>query len=173
MEVLSFRVEQYDSDGNHLDSIPVELGGSGLWGSTIRGQLSDGDEVDVSGRWQAGTVRAQLVTNVSTGAQIEDRSSWENFSEAFGDGSKARKPFLVGLSVFIAIGVAVVALIGTGIFLFIRNADRDFQNHQQQMSDTWESHQSGYDESYQDFCQKIRNNGMTPPADCQEVPDGG
>lgn len=67
-DVLSFRIERYDSVGNRLPPVGVEL--AGYQG----GQLGDGDEVEVSGRWSHGTLRAAKVTNLSTGAQVRGMS---------------------------------------------------------------------------------------------------
>jgi FHA domain len=66
--VLSFRVERYDSVGNRLPPVGAELAGY------RSGQLSDGDDVEVSGRWSGGTLRAARVTNLSTGAQVRGMS---------------------------------------------------------------------------------------------------
>jgi FHA domain len=62
--VLSFRVERYDSVGNRLSPVGAEFVGY------RGGQLSDGDDVEVSGRWSGGTLRAAAVTNLSTGASV-------------------------------------------------------------------------------------------------------
>lgn len=63
--VLSFRVDQYDPSGNRVQPIGVEL-----WHHR-HGQVSDGEEVEVSGHWRRGTLRAERIVNLSTGAQIK------------------------------------------------------------------------------------------------------
>jgi hypothetical protein len=62
--VLSFRVERYDSSGNRLAPVGVEF---------VRfrsGLISDGEEVEVTGRWSKGTLRAEKITNLSTRAEM-------------------------------------------------------------------------------------------------------
>jgi len=69
--VWTFRVEQYDSSGNRLPPIPVELRGT-----SFEGAISDGDEVEVQGRWSKGrTLRAKRVVNLTTGAAVEARGT--------------------------------------------------------------------------------------------------
>jgi hypothetical protein len=64
LEVLSFRVDQYDAAGNRLPPVGVEL-------RPYRGgQVSDGEEIDVAGHWKDGTLRAKTVVNRTTGAHM-------------------------------------------------------------------------------------------------------
>jgi hypothetical protein len=63
-KTMSFRVERYDLAGNRLPPVGVQLVGY------RKGHLSDGDEVEASGKWSKGTLDAAQVTNLSTGAQI-------------------------------------------------------------------------------------------------------
>src|SRR5436305_190599 len=44
-ERLVFRIDRYDAAGNRLTPIPIEMG------RYRRGMVSDGDEVEVVGRW--------------------------------------------------------------------------------------------------------------------------
>jgi hypothetical protein len=67
-DLLSFRIERYDPAGNRLPPVGAEFAGYQA------GQLSDGDEVEVAGRWSRGTLRATRVTNLSTGAQVRGMS---------------------------------------------------------------------------------------------------
>jgi len=69
-DVLSFRIERYDSVGNRLPPVGAEFAGYQA------GQLGDGDEVEASGRWSHGTLRATKVTNLSTGAQVRGMSGF-------------------------------------------------------------------------------------------------
>jgi pSer/pThr/pTyr-binding forkhead associated (FHA) protein len=62
--ILSFRMERYDIVGNRLPPVGAELIGF------RSGRLSDGEEVEVSGRWSHGTLHATKVINLSTGAQV-------------------------------------------------------------------------------------------------------
>lgn len=91
--VLSFRVERYDRSGNRLRPVPVELRGNEL-----SGQLSDGDEVKVAGRWRRGTIRARTVVNITTGAHVRAAANgW------------------LGLLVLVALGITVTILFVTGV----------------------------------------------------------
>ena len=66
--VLSFRVDQYDAAGNRVQPVGVELRHHRL------GQVSDGEEVEVGGRWKDGTLRAERIVNLTTGAQVKGAS---------------------------------------------------------------------------------------------------
>jgi hypothetical protein len=63
-------VEQYDLAGNRLQPVGVEL----QW--YRGGQLSDGEEVDVVGRWKDGTLEADRILNLTTGAQVRGLPRW-------------------------------------------------------------------------------------------------
>jgi pSer/pThr/pTyr-binding forkhead associated (FHA) protein len=95
--ILSFRVERYDSSGNRLPPVGVEFP------HYRGGQINDGDEVAVAGRWSHGTLRASRVTNLSTGAQIRGLS---------GSLKAARWVFIV---VFFTIFFAIWAVVIVGI----------------------------------------------------------
>lgn len=62
--VLSFRVDSYDESGVRLDSVAVELR------NYRSGRVGDGEEVDVTGKWDHGTLRADKIIDVSTQAQV-------------------------------------------------------------------------------------------------------
>lgn len=64
--ILSMRVEQYDTSGNRLQPVPVELRG---W--TLSGQVSEGEQVEVDGKWRGGVLRASRAANLSTGGTID------------------------------------------------------------------------------------------------------
>jgi hypothetical protein len=93
-DVLSFRVDRYDGGGNRLDPVPVELRGS-----DIAGQLSEGEEVAVSGRWDHGTLVAREVVNRSTHAELRRR------------GRAGRRGVLVAVGAFVAAVIAVVVVV--------------------------------------------------------------
>ncbi len=63
-EVWSLRVERYDSTGKAHTVVPVQLRGS-----SITGQLSDGDVVEVDGFWDDRTLFADSVVNHSAGTR--------------------------------------------------------------------------------------------------------
>ena len=91
-QILGMRVEQYDASGNRLQPVPVELRG---W--TLSGQISEGEEVEVNGRWDGGVLRASRATNVSTGGTVDTH----------------RMRYIVVCSVAIAI------FIGFGVWLLV------------------------------------------------------
>jgi hypothetical protein len=67
---LVFRIDRYDVNGNRLQPAGIELYG-------YRGGLiTDGDEVEVVGRWHDGTLRARHLTNRTTGAQLKGWPRW-------------------------------------------------------------------------------------------------
>jgi len=62
--ILTFRVERYDRSGNRMPPVSVEFR------RIRRGVVSDGDEVDVAGKWSKGTLKASTITNISTNSQV-------------------------------------------------------------------------------------------------------
>lgn len=66
-QVMTFRVEAYDALGNRLSPVPVELRGIYL-----SGQVSEGDEVQVTGVWRNGILQANATTT-SSGAKVSAR----------------------------------------------------------------------------------------------------
>ncbi|MGO4613017.1 FHA domain-containing protein [Nocardia sp. 2YAB30] len=67
--IWTFRVERYDTAGNRLPPIPVQMRGLEFDGS-----LSEGDEVRVGGRWKDGTLHSERVDNLTTRASVKTRS---------------------------------------------------------------------------------------------------
>ncbi|CAI7975418.1 FHA domain-containing protein [Frankia sp. Hr75.2] len=65
--VLRFRVERYDAMGNRMPPVEVNVD----YYRHRTGRLSDGDEVEVSGRWKHGALIAKKVINASTGAEVQ------------------------------------------------------------------------------------------------------
>lgn len=92
---LSFRVERYDRSGNRLQPVPVEVRGI-----QHSGQLNDGEEVEVTGKWRHGTIRARTVVNITTGAQVRVAGS---------------KLGWVGLFVFMGLGITAAILFVNGV----------------------------------------------------------
>ena len=98
VQVLAFRVERYDQLGNRLDPVAVELRGKSL-----EGQISDGTQVIVTGRWRRGGLFvARSVYNVDARAELGSR--------------RARWALLAAPVLAVAAVAAVVA------FPFVRNA---------------------------------------------------
>jgi hypothetical protein len=73
VQVLTFRLEQRDALGTELSPVLVELRGAAL-----EGQILDGEEVAVAGKWRHGRVVAQEVVSQTTGASMRARrpSAW-------------------------------------------------------------------------------------------------
>ncbi|WP_157845209.1 hypothetical protein [Pseudofrankia sp. EUN1h] len=67
--VLTFRLERYDTDGNRLRPVPVQMRTIGFDGA-----LGDGDEILVSGQWKDGTLHSQRMENLTTGGAVKGRS---------------------------------------------------------------------------------------------------
>jgi FHA domain len=63
-DILALRVDRYDDTGNRLQPVAVEFHGY------TGGQISDGEEVEVTGKWSSGTLRASKIVNVTTSAEI-------------------------------------------------------------------------------------------------------
>jgi pSer/pThr/pTyr-binding forkhead associated (FHA) protein len=66
--VLNFRVDRFDASGNRIEPVAVELN------YYRSGQVSDGDEVEVTGTWSDGAVKASKIVNLSTGASVKGLS---------------------------------------------------------------------------------------------------
>ena len=62
--IVSFRVEPYDAAGNRLALVLVEMRTQ-----LAAGQLRNGDDVEVSGVWEAGVLDADTIVNFSAGAR--------------------------------------------------------------------------------------------------------
>jgi hypothetical protein len=65
-DILTFRIEQFDASGNRVESIPVEVKG------LIKGILTEGDTVEIAGKWRSGTtLRPRRIRNRTTGGTVE------------------------------------------------------------------------------------------------------
>lgn len=64
-QVLSYRIELYDSSGSRQAPIPVEMRALSL-----RGQISEGEHVEAEGTFRRGILIASRATNLSTGAVV-------------------------------------------------------------------------------------------------------
>src|SRR5437016_4446953 len=63
-EKLTFRIDRYDLGGNRLTPVPVEM-------RRYRGGvITDGDEVEVTGKWSRGTLRATRIRNLTTSSEV-------------------------------------------------------------------------------------------------------
>jgi hypothetical protein len=106
-EILSFRVEHYDSMGNRLDPLPVEMRGGP--GERIVGQVNESDQVEVRGTWHNGSLRAATIINLSTGAVVQTRSPWDESSGGL------RVAFIL-VPVVIVMIIAAIVIFFTGVF---------------------------------------------------------
>ena len=97
--ILSFQVVPYDPLGNGRAPVPVEIPTH-----VVTGQLADGDEVEVSGVWDGGTLDADQIVNFSAGARPKRRRS-----EVRPDSPRDKAP--KGRKVRIVAAVAVVGVI--------------------------------------------------------------
>jgi hypothetical protein len=96
-KILAFRVDRYDRSGNRIDPVAVELRGY------RSGQVNEGEEVEVSGKWSHGTLRANKVVNLSTNAEVEGGlSKGHKFGLAF---------FLLWILGIIAIAVVLLLVV--------------------------------------------------------------
>jgi pSer/pThr/pTyr-binding forkhead associated (FHA) protein len=132
--VWSFRIERYDPDGNRLPPIPAQMRAVAFEGS-----LNEGDEVSVIGEWQAGTLHAKRVENLTTRATVKAKSY-----------KKAAAVVLVVLAIMVA-GFATVAVFSNR--QFNQTVERSRQEQQQRA-----------DQMHQEFCQQAEQaSGRTPP----------
>lgn len=69
-ETLVFRVDRYDRAGNRLTPIAVEMQ------ARRAGRITDGDEVEVAGRWSRGTLHAGRITNLTTASEVVGYPRW-------------------------------------------------------------------------------------------------
>jgi serine/threonine protein kinase len=99
---LSFQVVPHDSADNLNSPIPVEL-----QTELVAGQLTDGDEVEVSGVWDGGTIDADTIVNLSAGAPAKRRPAPVRAKPPRDKAPKSRRARIVALSALA--GVIVVA----------------------------------------------------------------
>jgi hypothetical protein len=67
IDILAFRIERVDSEGNLIDYIPVTMEGR-----HIKGNVVDGDEVEVTGKIdKEGLLNAESIHNLGTHAYIK------------------------------------------------------------------------------------------------------
>lgn len=136
--IWSFRLQQYDSAGNALRPVPVEMRGIAFEGS-----LAEGDQVRVSGRWRGGTLRADRLENLTTGALVRAKS-------------------YKGLMVV----ALVVFLIFAGLLAWWAiDSSNDFNRNSEQIQQQFEEDaEQAEQEAFQQFCENAAANGLTPPS---------
>lgn len=92
VQVLKFRLEQYDQSGNRTRMMDVEMRGL-----SIPGRIIDGDWVEVFGRVEGGLIHAKRIANLTTGAIVKTRGI-----------PIAIKVFMVIIAIVVVIGFAFV-----------------------------------------------------------------
>ena len=103
IDVLTFRIERRDNEGNVTDYVPVTMKGH------IKGNLVDGDEVEVVGKIDSdGLLNAETIYNIRTKAYIRTQKTGLGLLII---------PFIFG-SLFIIFGVfaGIAGEPGTGPF---------------------------------------------------------
>lgn len=116
-QVWTLRVERHDRHGNRLQPVAVEMRGERFDGS-----VSDGDWIEVTGRWREGTLVADRVANVTTGGSLHTR----RWSPVY--------LVVVAAVLALAVGVLAVGVIVTREVLSVRQDVRG-QIEQQQERD--------------------------------------
>lgn len=131
--IWAFRLERYDANGNRLRPVPVEMRGVAFEGS-----FSDGDQLRVTGRWRDGTLRADRLENLTTGALVRAKS-------------------YKGL--MIAVGVVFLVIVGLFAW-FAMDANNDFNRNREQIQQQFEQQS---EESFEQFCEDAAAAGLSPP----------
>jgi hypothetical protein len=94
--VWTFRVERYDEAGNRVLLVPVEMRGL-----SFEGSLSDGDIVRAHGKVRSGTLRADRVENLTTGAAVRAKAVPVALKVVFGIVFLAIVAFIVAIAISI------------------------------------------------------------------------
>lgn len=122
-EMWSFRVERYDSTGKAHTVVPVQLRGS-----SITGQLADGDVVEVDGFWDDRTLFADSVVNHSAGPRRAAGTHRRSPSPAFKvkpgktPAWRSRKAAVIAALAMVAVIVASTIFVTGGFGLWSNSA---------------------------------------------------
>ena len=106
--ILSFWVQPYDSVGNHLPPVRVEMPTQ-----AAAGQLTDGDEVEVSGVWDGNALDADTIGNFSAKPPPKRRRTRRPAKVRSDKGRKRGKARVVAT----VAGVCIIALVGAIVYL--------------------------------------------------------
>src|SRR5262245_12096699 len=115
---VSFQVVPRDSTDNRHAPIPVEI-----QTQLVAGQLTDGDEVEVSGVWDGGTLDADTIVNFSAAARPKRRWPQARAKSARDKAPKRRRArivALVALAGVIVLAAAAVVWFTDGFGLWTR-----------------------------------------------------
>lgn len=106
--VWSFRVEPHDPTGTARTVIPVELRGS-----SITGQLSDGDVVEAAGFWDENTLLADALINHSVSNHAVSNHAVSNRSAKV---KTAKRPgWRPPRAVFVVLAAILAAIVGVAV----------------------------------------------------------
>lgn len=106
---VSFQLVPHDSTDSGRARIPVEI-----QTELVAGQLADGDEVEVSGVWDGGTLDADTIVNLSVGARPTRRRSRTRTKPARDEGPKRKR----NRNVVVAAVVGVIVLAAAAALWF-------------------------------------------------------
>jgi serine/threonine protein kinase len=113
-----FQVVPYDPIDNRRAPVPVEI-----QTQLVAGQLADGDEVEVSGTWDGGTLDADTIVNLSAGARPKRPRSRDRAKpprDTAPKGRRVRRGALVALVGVIALTAAAVLYFTDGFGIWTR-----------------------------------------------------
>ncbi|SON63937.1 Serine/threonine-protein kinase PknF [Mycobacterium simulans] len=106
---LSFQLIPYEPLDDRRTDVPVEI-----QTDLVAGQLSDGDEVEVSGFWDGNTLDAEKIVNLSAGARPKRRRRRARTKSPRDKAPKGRKVLIAAL-----VGaVGVIALTAAAVLWF-------------------------------------------------------
>ncbi len=107
--ILSLQVVPHDPLDNRRAPLPVEI-----QADLVAGQLTDGDEIEVSGVWDGDTLDADEIVNLSAGDQPKRRRSEVPATSPRDKAPKSRK---VRIGVLVAV-VGVIVLTAAAVLYF-------------------------------------------------------
>lgn len=138
--IWTFRIEGTDQNGTRLGPVQVEMRGI-----SFEGNLTNGDSVRVSGRWRRGSIRANEITNLTTGAEVRAKN-------------------YTGLKVAF---LAVFAVVAGAIAVFAVGASRDAAERREEIQQRQQEMQEQQGNFDADFCETAKEAGLVPPQ-CEE-----
>jgi serine/threonine protein kinase len=112
---LSFEVVPHESKDHRRAPIPVHI-----QTQLVAGQLTDGDEVEVSGVWDGGTLDADTIVNLSAGVHAKRRWSQPRKESPRAKAPKTRRAWIAALVCVLVLATAAVLLMTDGFGLRAR-----------------------------------------------------
>jgi hypothetical protein len=138
--IWTFRLDAVDQNGTQLGAIQVEMRGI-----SFEGSLSNGDSVRVTGKWRHGSIRAEQVQNLTTGALVRAKNY--------------RGLMIAALLVFVFGAGAIVYL---GI-----DSSRDAAERREQIQQEQQEIMNQQGDVSDEFCETAKEAGLIPPQ-CEE-----